>query len=166
MGKRISSSMKYLQSRQSTERAKPARFPLIAGVALVSLLHATISLAASSITYVQSNFATPQSSQTTVTVIFTAAQAAGDLNVVAVGWNDTTATVNSVTDKSGNVCARAVGPTVQTGIASQSIYYAKHIAAAAAGANVVTLSFSRAAVSADIRIPWNTLARISATRWT
>ncbi len=50
---------------------------------------------AHSITYVQGNYATPQTDQTTVTVTFTAAQAAGDLNVVVVGWNDTTATVKT-----------------------------------------------------------------------
>ena len=85
-------------------------------------------------------------------VTFTAAQAAGDLNVVAVGWNDSTATVSAVTDKSGNTYTRAVGPTVQTGTASQSIYYAKNIVAAAAGANSVTVTFSRAAAAPDIRI--------------
>ena len=76
----------------------------------------------------------------------------GDLNVVVVGWNDSTATVSAVTDKSGNTYTLAVGPTVQTGVASQSIYYAKNIAAAAAGANVVTVTFSPAAAYPDIRI--------------
>ena len=78
-----------------------------------------------SITYVQGNSATPQTPQTSVAVTYTAAQAAGDLNVVAVGWNDSTATVSAVTDKSGNAYIRAVGPTVLTGLASQSIYYAE-----------------------------------------
>ena len=106
----------------------------------------------SGITYVQGNYATPQTPQTTVNVTFTAAQAAGDLNVVVVGWNDSTATVSSVRDAKGNVYARAVGPTVQSGLASQSIYYAKNITAAAAGTNTVTVGFSTAAVSPDIRI--------------
>ena len=98
------------------------------------------------ITFVQGNSATPQTSQTSVPVTFTAAQAAGDLNVVAVGWNDSTATVSSVTDKSGNTYTLAVGPTIQSGVATQSIYYAKNIAAASAGANIVTVTFSSAAV--------------------
>ena len=42
-------------------------------------------------TYVQGNSATPQTPQTTVTVPYTAAQTAGNLNVVVVGWNDTSA---------------------------------------------------------------------------
>src|SRR5581483_9370769 len=113
---------------------------------------ATTSSAATTISYVQGNYATPQSPQTTVNVTFTGAQAAGDLNVVVVGWNDSTATVNSVTDSKGNVYARAVGPTIVSGSLSQSIYYARNIQAAAAGANTVTVTFSVAAVYPDIRI--------------
>ena len=105
-----------------------------------------------SITFVQVAAATPQTAQASVPVNYAAAQAAGDLNVVVVGWNDTTATVNAVTDTSGNLYARAVGPTTVTGALSQSIYYAKSIVAAAAGANTVTVSFSTAAQFADIRI--------------
>ena len=102
------------------------------------------------IKFIQGNYAVP-SSATTVTVTFTAAQTAGNLNVVVVGWNDTTHTVSSVTDSSGNTYVRAVGPTVGGGI-SQSIYYAKSIAGAAANANTVTVTFSAAATAPDIRI--------------
>ena len=108
--------------------------------------------ASTTITYVQSADSDPQSPQASVPVTFAAAQTAGDLNVVVVGWNDTTATVNTVTDKSGNTYTLAVGPTIQSGLASQSIYYAKNIVAAAAGANIVTVTFSTAAVFPDIRI--------------
>src|SRR5207245_2902700 len=94
----------------------------------------------------------PQTSQTTVNVTFTAAQAAGDLNVVVVGWNDTTATVSSVADKSGNTYTLAVGPTAFTGVLSQSIYYAKNIKSAAAAANIVTVTFSPAPAYPAIRI--------------
>ena len=104
------------------------------------------------ITYVQGNFATPQTSQTTVTVPYTAAQIAGDLNVVVVGWNDSTAAVKGVTDSRGNTYALAVGPTIQSGYASQSIYYAKNIVSATAGANTVTVTFASAATNPDIRI--------------
>jgi len=104
------------------------------------------------IAYVQGNYATPQTAQATVSVKFNAAQIAGDLNVVVVGWNDSTATVSAVADTSGNAYTRAVGPTVISGVESQSIYYAKNIAAAVAGANTVTVTFSTAAVSPDIRI--------------
>src|SRR5262245_22304661 len=65
---------------------------------------------AASIAFVQVNSAVPQTPQTNVLVKYTQAQTAGNLNVVAVGWNDTTATVSSVTDSSGNIYQRAVGP--------------------------------------------------------
>jgi hypothetical protein len=42
------------------------------------------------IKFVQLNDATSQLTLTKVTVTYTAAQGAGDLNVVIVGWNDTT----------------------------------------------------------------------------
>jgi len=108
--------------------------------------------ALTSITFVQVAYATPQSDSTTVSIKYTAAQVAGDLNVVAVGWNDSTAAVSSVTDTSGNAYQLAVGPTSIAGTLSQSIYYAKNIAAAAAGANTVKVTFNRAAAFADIRI--------------
>ncbi len=104
------------------------------------------------ISFVQGDSATPQTSTATVSVAFTGGQTLGNLNVVVVGWNDTSATVNSVTDSKGNVYQKAVGPTAISGVASQSIYYAKNIAAAAAGANVVTVSFSAPAAFPDIRI--------------
>jgi IPT/TIG domain/Fibronectin type III domain len=143
--------------RQSLPDDSPpdTRVPRLAFLALGSLafwLFPALSFAAPAITYVQGNSATPQSPQTSVSVTFTSAQAAGDLNVIAVGWNDSTATVSSVTDQSGNSYTLAVGPTVQSGVASQSIYYAKSIVAAAAGANIVTVTFSEAATYPDIRI--------------
>ena len=81
---------------------------------------------------------------------FTGAQTAGNLNVVVVGWNDATSTVTSLSDTAGNIYLRPVGPTLGSGL-SQSIYYAKNIIAAAAGANRVTVTFSPAAYP-DIRI--------------
>jgi hypothetical protein len=105
-----------------------------------------------SIAYVQGNYGAPQSLETTVPVAFTAAQNAGDLIVVIVGWNDSTAVVRAVTDSNGNTYSLAVGPTVQSGIASQSIYYAQNIAPAAAGANTVTVAFTSAAAFPDIRV--------------
>jgi len=69
-----------------------------------------------------------------------------------VGWNNSTATVSAVTDSSGNTYTLAVGPTVQSGMASQSIYYAKDISSAAAGVNNVAVTFASAAAYPDIRI--------------
>ena len=104
------------------------------------------------ITYVQGNYATPQSPQSTVSVTFKSAQDAGDINVIAVGWNDSVASVTGVTDSAGNVYTLATGPTVVSGFGSQSIYYAKNIKSSGAGADVVTVKFSRPARFADIRV--------------
>ena len=104
------------------------------------------------ITFVQGNYATPQSTSTTVSVTYTGAQMAGDLNVVVVGWNDSTAVVSSVVDTKGNNYTLAVGPTIVSGALSQGIYYLKNIPAAAAGTNTVTVAFNRAALDPDIRI--------------
>lgn len=131
---------------------KRASVVFVAAVLLAGWSHPANLFAASTVTYVQGNYATPQTPQTSVTVPYSGKQTAGDLNVVVVGWNDTTATVNSVADNSGNLYIRAVGPTTVSGALSQSIYYAKNIASAAAGANSVTVTFSAAAVYPDIRI--------------
>src|SRR5882672_308468 len=100
----------------------------------------------------QTNYATPQSPVSSVSVPFSGAQSAGNLSVVVVGWNDTTAKVVSVTDTKANAYQLAVGPTLAAGALSQSIYYARNIAAAAAGANTVKVTFTVAATFPDIRI--------------
>ena len=100
------------------------------------------------INFVQVNFATPQSPTATVPVAYTTAQTAGDLNVVVVGWNDTTATVQSVKDSAGNTYSLAIGPTSGTAL-RQSIYYAPNIVA---GSNTVTVTLSQAAAYPDVRI--------------
>ena len=57
-----------------------------------------------------------------------------------------------VTDSKGNSYVLAVGPTIQSGTASQAIYYAKNISGAAANGNTVTVTFSQAAIYPDVRI--------------
>ena len=100
------------------------------------------------ISFTQVASATPQSPTATVPVTYPAAQTAGDLNVVVVGWNDTTSTVQSVKDSAGNNYALAIGPTIGTGL-QQSIYYAPNIVG---GSNTVTVTFSQAAAYPDVRI--------------
>ena len=121
---------------------------------LLTIMAAVLALVtnAGAIAFVQINSAVPQSPQTTVTVPYPSAQLTGDMNVVVVGWNDSTAAVNSVTDTKGNVYQRAVGPTVLPGVSSQSIYFAKNIAASVAGGNAVTVRFNVAALYPDVRI--------------
>ena len=53
------------------------------------------------ISLIQVAYATPQSAQLTVPMPFGRAQTSGNLNVVVVGWSDTTAAVSSVTDSVG-----------------------------------------------------------------
>jgi fibronectin type 3 domain-containing protein len=101
---------------------------------------------------VQVNYATPQTFIPAVTVPFNAAQTAGNLNVVVVGWNDTTSQVVSVADTKGNTYQRAVGPTQLPGQLSQSIYFANNIAGAAVGTNTVTVTFNQGAIFSDIRV--------------
>ena len=104
--------------------------------------------AAVAIAYSQVAFSGPQSPTASVAVAYPAAQTAGDLNIVVVGWNDTTSTVQSVKDSLGNTYKLAVGPTAGTGL-QQSIYYAANITG---GTNTVTVTFSQAAAYPDVRI--------------
>jgi len=106
------------------------------------------SSSASTITFVQVAAATPQGSVTTVSVPYSHAQTAGNLNIVVVGWNDTSASVSSISDSAGNTYLLAIGPTTASG-ARQTIYYAKNIKG---GSNTVTVNFSQAASSPDVRV--------------
>jgi hypothetical protein len=84
-------------------------------------------------------------------VTYLAPQAAGDTNILAIGWNDATSTITSVTDSAGNTYQVAT-PVARGSALSQAIYYAKNITAAAAGANTVTVVFNTAVRYADVRI--------------
>jgi uncharacterized repeat protein (TIGR01451 family) len=103
-------------------------------------------------TFVQQNYATPQTPQSVVSVTYTQAQTIGNLNVVVIGWSDATSQIQSVTDARGNVYVAAVGPTALAGFATQSIYYAILGHGAAANGNAVTVVFSAAVPFADVRI--------------
>jgi len=122
------------------------------GTATQALTLTVGSASTSSLGFVQVNNAVPQTPQTQVAVTYTQAQTAGNLNVVVVGWNDATAQLTSVADSKGNAYLLAVGPTVQSGTATQAIYYARNIAAAAANSNTVTVMFNMGANSPDVRI--------------
>ena len=102
---------------------------------------------AGAISFVQVSAATPQTPSASVSVTYPVAQTAGNLNIVVVGWNDTTSTVTGVNDSNLNPYNLAIGPTSGTGV-RQSIYYAKSIAG---GNNTVTVTFSKAAVYVDVR---------------
>ena len=74
------------------------------------------------------------------------------LNVVIVGWSDSTSTVVSITDTKGNTYVPAVGPVSISGTATQRIYYASNIVAAAKGGNTLTVTFSGTVAWPDVRI--------------
>jgi hypothetical protein len=99
--------------------------------------------------YVQGNYACPQTDQAQVTVAYTNKQTAGNVNIVAVGWNDATANLTSVTDSAGNTYQTAVPTDQQLGNSlSQAIYYATNILA---GSNTVTVMFDQPAHFVDLR---------------
>ncbi len=100
---------------------------------------------------VQENYATPQSPESQVSVTFTGAQTPGDLDVLAIGWNDASGSITSVADSLGNVYQLAVptyGFANSGGQFSQAIYYAPNIKA---GANTVTVTFNESAPYVDLR---------------
>jgi hypothetical protein len=83
-----------------------------------------------------------------VSAPFNLAQTAGDLNVVAIGWADTSATITSVTDTAGSTYTAAV-TTQGTGL-TQAIWYAPNIANS--GSNTVTVRFNTGPSNPDLRI--------------
>jgi len=120
--------------------------------AIVATAAAELHSQTPTIAFVQGNWASLPSTATTIAAPFTAAQVASDLNVVVVTWNNTTAQVQSVSDTTGNVYQRAVGPTTRSSQASQSLYYAINKATATAGANTVTVTFSSGATTPQLRL--------------
>jgi hypothetical protein len=104
------------------------------------------------VAFVQVAASTPAGFVASVSATFETAQAAGNLVVVAIGWNDATATVAAVADTAGNGYALAVGPTRVSPDLTQAIYYAKDIAASGAAANAVTVTFVQTANVTDLRV--------------
>jgi hypothetical protein len=102
---------------------------------------------APAIAFVQVAATCPTSAAQTA-VSYPRSQTAGNMNIVVVGWNDTTSSIQSVKDSLGNVYSLAAGPITGTGL-RQSIYYAKGIMG---GANTVTVTFNQIAKAPDIRI--------------
>lgn len=112
---------------------------------------ATPMTADAAIVYIQGTSETAATG-TAVNVTYPSAQKAGDLNVVLMAWVGSTPSVQSVTDSNGNTYVAAGGPTRDSSVGAQQIYYAKNIAGAAANTNTVTITFSAAITDSDIRI--------------
>jgi hypothetical protein len=118
-----------------------SRWLAIVGALLASLL-VSAKPAVASAAYVQGVSTTLTTATSSITATFNSAQASGDLNIVVVDFQQGIS-ISSVTDHSGNTYHLAYGPTNDGGgTGSQSIYYAANIAAASAGVNTVTVTFS------------------------
>jgi hypothetical protein len=85
------------------------------------------------------------------TATFDQPQAAGDLNVVIIGWGDNTSTVTSISDTQGNTYSLAAPMVTIVGSPPlrQAIYFAKNIAA---GSNTVRANFNGSPYYPDLRI--------------
>jgi len=128
--------------------ARWARFFRSASLLTGLLLVATLALGQ---TFVQeNNNIVAAATAATVSVTYTIAETAGDLNVVVVGWNDTTSSVTSVVDDNTNTYVLA-GTNAGNGV-SQAIYYAKNIALPTNTTPTVTVTFNNPAGFPDVRI--------------
>jgi chitodextrinase len=110
-----------------------------------------VTTAGPSPNFVQQNYATPQSPQSVVSATYAGAQTTGNTNILAIGWNDMTASIVSVVDSAGNVYQPALATYRGSGM-SQAVYFASNIEAMPAGTNAVTVSFNQAAVFVDLRV--------------
>src|SRR6185312_17165440 len=115
-----------------------------------SIVNATTQ-APATIAFVQVANTTQNPAASSVPTTYASAQNAGDLNVVIVGWEDSTSTISSVTDTKGNTYSLAFGPVRNSTHDSIALYYAKNVAAATAGGNTVTVTFNTAVPGPDIR---------------
>ncbi len=98
--------------------------------------------------FIQQSYATPQTSLTQVAVTLNTVQTAGNANIVAIGWDDTIASISAVNDSAGNLYQVAV-PTYRGSGMSQAIYYATGITG---GSNTVTVTFDQPATYVDLRV--------------
>lgn len=98
--------------------------------------------------FVQLKMNATVSSVSSLAATFNAAETAGNTNIVIVGWDSATSTINSVADASGNTYVLAAPITRGTAL-TQAIYYAKNVAAATP---TVTVTFSAAVTAPDIRL--------------
>lgn len=101
--------------------------------------------------FVQIAYDTPQTPQVFARAVYQGAQTAGNTNILAIGWNDTTSVLKTVTDSAGNKYQQAVGVSASATM-SQTIYYASNIVYAVAGTNAVTVTFGSQADYIDLRI--------------
>jgi hypothetical protein len=100
--------------------------------------------------FVQENNNTVATNSASVSVAYAAPETAGNLNVVVVGWNDTSSSVTSVVDDNTNNYV-LVGTTAGHGL-SQAIYHARNIVLPNNTTPTVTVTFNQTAGFPDVRI--------------
>src|SRR5215831_10125439 len=122
-------------------RPRKSAASLLALAALVALCQSLPQSEAQPL-FVQQAYSCPQSPQNEVAVDYASPQTAGNLNILAIGWNDQGASITNVTDSAGNTYKVAV-PTFRGGGLSQAIYYATNILSS--GNNTVTVMFDQPA---------------------
>lgn len=118
----------------------------LAVFALLSLLVNSASEAQAA--FIQQNYTASQSAEFQVVVAYVGAQTSGNANIVAIGWQDMTASISSISDSAGNHYREGVAMFRGNGL-SQAIYYAADIRS---GSNSITVTFDRPASLADVRI--------------
>ena len=101
--------------------------------------------------FVQQASVTPAGAVTSAAVAYKSVEAAGNTNVVVIGWGDATSSISTVRDSAGNAY-QVAAPVARGSGLSQAIYYAANIKAAAAGSNTVTVTFSPAVQFSDVRV--------------
>lgn len=111
----------------------------------------TYALGTGPVNYIQRGGVVGAVTTTTVVGLLPNPQTAGNLNVVIIGWNDTVATVSSVTDTEGNTYFAALPIVTGTGL-SQVFYYAANIVGDSGTPNQITVTFSQAAPFPDVQI--------------
>jgi Fibronectin type III domain len=117
---------------------------------LASFVALAPTQAHASISYVQGAEAVTRKTST-LSAAYASAQTAGNMNIVAVGWDSSTITLKSLSDTEGNSYQLAASYIDSNGI-TQAIYYAPNIVAAAAGTNAVTVTLSSKTSHPDLRI--------------
>jgi Fibronectin type III domain len=117
---------------------------------MASMVALAPTQAQASISYVQGADAVTQNTST-LSAAYASAQTAGNMNIVAIGWDSSTITLKSLADTKGNSYQLAVSYIDSNGI-TQAIYYAPNITAASAGANTVSVMLSSSTSYPDLRI--------------
>ena len=109
----------------------------------------TVANAAATPTFRQVNAAVPQTDQSSVSVAYTGAQVAGNTNILAIGWNNATSNITSVSDSAGNTISGGAHRAREWG-ESGDLLRPQH-QGRPAGTNTVTVAFNTATPYVDIR---------------